>query len=68
MTRGRCSSLRLHRDGLAPSTFRRSPGAPVHTWHIATNLGEREAKKIFARLSSPKVKEMVAMIEATAPK
>ena len=30
MTRGRCSSLRLHRDGLAPSTFRRSPGAPVH--------------------------------------
>src|SRR5674476_1682169 len=31
MTRGRCSSLRLHRDGLAPSTFRRSPGAPIHT-------------------------------------
>ena len=31
MTRGRCSSLRLHRDGLAPSTFRRSPGAPVHS-------------------------------------
>jgi hypothetical protein len=30
MTWGRCSSLRLHRDGLAPSTFRRSPGAPVH--------------------------------------
>ena len=24
-------SLRLHRDGLAPSTFRRSPGAPIHT-------------------------------------
>src|SRR5262245_13091396 len=31
MTRGRCSSLRLHRDGLAPSTFRRSPDAPVHS-------------------------------------
>src|SRR6478735_1130758 len=31
MTRGRCSSLRLHRDGLAPSTFRRFPGAPVHS-------------------------------------
>src|ERR1019366_7793186 len=31
MTRGRCSSLRLHRDGLAPSTLRRSPGAPVHS-------------------------------------
>ncbi len=25
------SSLRFHRDGLAPSTFRRSPGAPIHT-------------------------------------
>ena len=31
MTRGRCGSLRLHRNGLAPSTFRRSPGAPVHS-------------------------------------
>jgi len=28
---GRCGSLRLHRDGLAPSTFRRYPGAPVHS-------------------------------------
>jgi hypothetical protein len=25
------SSLRFHRDGLAPSTFRRSPGAPVRS-------------------------------------
>ena len=31
ITRGRCGLLRLHRNGLAPSTFRRSPGAPVHT-------------------------------------
>jgi hypothetical protein len=30
MTRGRCGLLRLHRNALAPSTFRRSPGAPVH--------------------------------------
>ena len=30
ITRGRCGSLRLHRDGLPPSTFCRSPGAPVH--------------------------------------
>ena len=35
MTRGRSASLRLHRNGLAPSTFRRSPGAPVHTWHFS---------------------------------
>ena len=31
ITRGRCGSLLLHRDGLPPSTFCRSPGAPVHT-------------------------------------
>src|SRR3954451_19717124 len=28
MTRGRCGSLRLHRNGLAPSISCRSPGAP----------------------------------------
>jgi hypothetical protein len=32
ITRGQCGSLHLHRDGLPPSTFCRSPGAPVHTW------------------------------------
>ena len=31
ITQGRCGSLRLHRDGLPPSTSCRSPGAPVHT-------------------------------------
>ena len=30
ITRGQCGSLLLHRDGLPPSAFRRSPGAPVH--------------------------------------
>jgi hypothetical protein len=30
ITRGRCGSLLLHRDELPPSTFCRSPGAPVH--------------------------------------
>ena len=30
ITRGRYGSLHLHRDGLPPSTFCRSPGAPVH--------------------------------------
>ena len=35
ITRGRCGSLLLHRDGLPPSTSCRSPGAPVHTWPIA---------------------------------
>jgi hypothetical protein len=30
ITRGRCGSLLLHRDGLPPSTSCRSPGAPVH--------------------------------------
>jgi hypothetical protein len=31
ITRGRCGSLHLHRDGLPPSTSCRSPGAPVHS-------------------------------------
>jgi hypothetical protein len=31
ITRGRYGSLLLHRDGLPPSTFCRSPGAPVHS-------------------------------------
>src|SRR5215217_3023040 len=36
MTRGRCGSLLLHRNGLAPSTPCRSPGAPHST---ALNAG-----------------------------
>jgi hypothetical protein len=42
ITRGRCGSLLLHRDGLPPSTFCRSPGAPVHSinnGHEAERLG-----------------------------
>ena len=39
ITRGQCGSLRLHRDGLPPSTFCRSPGAPVHS--IITGSGIR---------------------------
>src|SRR5258708_34952543 len=31
ITRGRYGSLLLHRDGLPPSTFCRSPGAPFHS-------------------------------------
>jgi hypothetical protein len=47
MTRGRCGSLRLHRNGLAPSTFRRSPGAPVHSI-IIDILHCRKTEKLFA--------------------
>jgi hypothetical protein len=39
ITRGRCGSLLLHRDGLPPSTFCRSPGAPVH--HIISDASRR---------------------------
>jgi len=39
ITRGQCGSLLLPRDGLPPSTFCRSPGAPVH--HIKTGLMRR---------------------------
>src|SRR5215212_6505204 len=34
MTRGQCGSLLLHRDGLAPSTSCRSPGAPRRTMAV----------------------------------
>jgi hypothetical protein len=37
--RGRYGSLHLHRGGLPPSTFCRSPGAPVHTWHKTDQPG-----------------------------
>src|SRR5476651_2480947 len=37
MTRGRCGSLLLHRDGLAPSTPCRSPGA-LRSTPLATEL------------------------------
>jgi len=50
MTRGRCGSLLLHRDGLAPSTPCRSPGAlrftldsdrlaDVFEWELCANKG-----------------------------
>lgn len=38
ITRGRCGSLPLHRDGLPPSTFCRSPGAPVHLIKLSYGL------------------------------
>ena len=37
ITRGRYGSLHLHRDGLPPSTFCRSPGAPVHHMALVAN-------------------------------
>ena len=37
ITRGQCGSLLLHCDGLPPSAFCRSPGAPVHTWPVCAS-------------------------------
>jgi len=48
MTRGRCGSLRLHRNGLAPSTFRRSPGAPVHSINNAKSKIRSRVEHVFA--------------------
>jgi hypothetical protein len=41
ITRGKCGSLLLHRDGLPPSTSCRSPGAPVHSIRFAVWRSER---------------------------
>ena len=46
ITRGRCGSLHLHRNGVAPSTFRRSPGAPVH--HIKSGPPTRSSVAFMA--------------------
>src|SRR5450432_2214941 len=42
MTRGRCGSLLLHRDGLAPSTPCRSPGA----LRVTPDTGHRVARLV----------------------
>ena len=48
MTRGRCGSLLLHRDGLAPSTPCRSPGAlrftPMNGHRQTASAGPKSAK------------------------
>ena len=56
ITRGRCGSLRLRRDGLPPSASCRSPGAPVHPirkgsiWPVRRAVGEWP---VFARSGRP---------------
>jgi len=44
ITRGRYGSLHLHRDGLPPSTFCRSPGAPVHS----IKPGKAQCEQMFS--------------------
>src|SRR6266852_3978755 len=60
MTRGRCGSLLLHRDGLAPSTPCRSPGAlrtsPREAdnfragWHVSKVLGAASTPRAIGSL------------------
>jgi hypothetical protein len=57
ITRGRCGSLLLHRDGLPPSAFCRSPGAPVHS--IRSGLVHRSMRSLaigFGRQSRREIK------------
>src|SRR5260370_33226626 len=42
MTRGRCGSLLLHRDGLTPSTPCRSPGALRSTPNSGHSAGDQD--------------------------
>src|SRR5512132_3406481 len=46
MTRGRCGSLLLHRDGLAPSTPCRSPGALRFTPDSDVRCEDRQVRKV----------------------
>ena len=64
MTRGRCGSLLLHRNGLAPSALCRSPGAPdigrkaisqlktAATTLLQRHLGDEEAQELAEKLST----------------
>jgi len=51
ITRGRCGSLLLHRDGLPPSTFCRSPGAPVHS--INSRPSNAKRRRVPSALGVP---------------
>jgi hypothetical protein len=74
ITRGRYGSLHLHRDGLPPSTFCRSPGAPVHSINTGGREQERQetgrqlAYSSLASISSrSKVKSMGLVSNPVAP-
>jgi hypothetical protein len=65
ITRGRYGSLLLHRDGLPPSTFCRSPGAPVHSikWrHLA-----RIPKETSVCAAKAKAADAAAIFHARVP-
>src|SRR6476659_5790688 len=57
MTRGRCGSLLLHRDGLAPSTPCRSPGAlrstPINGHRHTGPVGPFRAQERPSDLETP---------------
>src|SRR5258707_12197598 len=63
MTRGRCGSLLLHRDGLAPSTPCRAPGAlrftRPHRRHVARVVVGYRGGKILAA-ADQEIQDMVS--------
>src|SRR5438093_7972358 len=79
MTRGRCGSLLLHRDGLAPSTPCRSPGALRFTligepngfgdhvrfsWGLGPDGGDSPIKGTdFAVLSDGRIRSITGFLD-----
>ena len=61
MTRGRCGSLLLHRDGLAPSTPCRSPGA------LRSTPINGHAQRPSACLKSARKRHCLSLIRQTRP-
>src|ERR1700733_7361641 len=69
MTRGRCGSLLLHRDGLAPSTPCRSPGALRYLLRIieTANAGLLEELLLLQVQPSWRSRPVTPLSERAAP-
>ena len=64
ITRGRYGSLHLHRDGLPPSTFCRSPGAPVHS--IKNRTMHRSKQQLYSITSSARARSVGGTVRPSA--
>ncbi len=63
MTRGRCGSLRFHRDGLAPSTFRRSVDRGARWGQVLSGVRQVRGADVFRPTEGKMVSVVIARHE-----